>query len=90
MDDDPCKEEESPPEISTDPGDTRDTRRDVKAEEEEDGHVRIGADAEDPDAMGEQFREEEIPPKISTGKTQRNVPLSSEVKHKTAVLQKKS
>ncbi|XP_073450324.1 uncharacterized protein [Aquarana catesbeiana] len=40
MGDEPCKEE-IPPEISTDSGDTRDTQRDVKSEEEEEGRVRI-------------------------------------------------
>ncbi|CAI9568482.1 unnamed protein product, partial [Staurois parvus] len=39
--DEPCEEEEEiPPEISTDPGDSRETRRDIKAGEEE-GHVKI-------------------------------------------------
>ncbi|XP_077323457.1 uncharacterized protein LOC143957181 [Lithobates pipiens] len=46
--DEACKEED-PPEISTDPGDTQ---RDVKAEEEEEGHVRI--------------KQEEVPIKIGT------------------------
>ncbi|XP_040177549.1 oocyte zinc finger protein XlCOF22-like isoform X3 [Rana temporaria] len=56
MGDDPCKEEEIPPEISTD---FRDTRRDIKAEEEEEGgHVRI--------------KEEEIPTVFSTNGQNRN------------------
>ncbi|PIO36859.1 hypothetical protein AB205_0052400, partial [Aquarana catesbeiana] len=41
MGDDLCKEEETPPEISTDPGDTRTTQRDVKTEEEEEGPVKV-------------------------------------------------
>ncbi|XP_018425421.1 PREDICTED: zinc finger protein 501-like [Nanorana parkeri] len=44
----PCMEE-----MSTDPGDTRDTQRDVKAEEEEEEHVRI--------------KVEDVPPEMSTG-----------------------
>ncbi|PIO24423.1 hypothetical protein AB205_0197900, partial [Aquarana catesbeiana] len=59
MGDDPCKKEEIPPEISTDPGDTRNTQRDIKAkEEEEGGHVRI--------------KEEEIPTVFSTNGQNRN------------------
>ncbi|KAM5140584.1 uncharacterized protein ACMZJ9_014459 [Mantella aurantiaca] len=34
-----CKEEEFPIKICTDPGDTRDPQRDIKAEEEEEGHM---------------------------------------------------
>ncbi|XP_073450241.1 uncharacterized protein [Aquarana catesbeiana] len=41
MGDDLCKEEEIPPEISTDPGDTRETQTEVKAEKEEEGPVKI-------------------------------------------------
>ncbi|KAM5142149.1 uncharacterized protein ACMZJ9_016075 [Mantella aurantiaca] len=52
MGDGPSKEGEIPPEISTDPGDTRDPQRDIKAEEEEAIQVRI--------------KEEEILPEIST------------------------
>ncbi|XP_040177516.1 zinc finger and SCAN domain-containing protein 2-like [Rana temporaria] len=48
--DDPCKEEEIPPDVSTDPGDTQ--REVSDDEEEEEGHVRI--------------KEEEVPPEIST------------------------
>ncbi|XP_077322512.1 uncharacterized protein LOC143956214 isoform X2 [Lithobates pipiens] len=49
--DEPCKEEEIPTEISTDPKDTRETPSDVKPEEEEEGHVRI--------------KEEEVPMEIT-------------------------
>ncbi|KAM5141788.1 uncharacterized protein ACMZJ9_015483 [Mantella aurantiaca] len=42
---DTCKEEEVPIKIGTDPGDTRDPQRDVKAEEEE-GNVRIKEEEE--------------------------------------------
>ncbi|PIO38585.1 hypothetical protein AB205_0115010, partial [Aquarana catesbeiana] len=52
-DDESCNDEEIPPEISTDPGDTRENPRDVKAEEEEEEHVRI--------------KEEEMPIKIRIG-----------------------
>ncbi|XP_077323383.1 uncharacterized protein LOC143957110 isoform X2 [Lithobates pipiens] len=66
-DDDPCKEEEIPPEISTDPGDTRETQRNVKAEEEE--HMKI--------------EENDNPPEISTDpgdtiETQRDVKAEEE------------
>ncbi|PIO28358.1 hypothetical protein AB205_0059270, partial [Aquarana catesbeiana] len=56
--DEPCKEKEIPPVISTEPGDTRDTQRDLKAGEEEGGHVR--------------FKEDKVPPEISTDGTSQN------------------
>ncbi|XP_077341175.1 uncharacterized protein LOC143986639 [Lithobates pipiens] len=60
MDDETCKQNDNPPEISIDPEDTRDTRRDVKAEEKE-GRVRI--------------KEEDIPIEISLdGSCNRNPP----------------
>ncbi|PIO14393.1 hypothetical protein AB205_0122490, partial [Aquarana catesbeiana] len=46
------EEDDNPPAVSTDPGDTRETQRDVKAEEEDEGHVRI--------------KEEAVPIEIST------------------------
>ncbi|XP_040177531.1 oocyte zinc finger protein XlCOF8.4-like isoform X6 [Rana temporaria] len=58
--DEPCEKEEIPPEISTDPGDTRDPQRDLKAGEEEGGHVR--------------FKEEKVPPEINAdGASQNNL-----------------
>ncbi|XP_077323447.1 uncharacterized protein LOC143957168 [Lithobates pipiens] len=48
-----CKKEEIPPEISTDPGDTRHTQRDISVEKKAGGLVRI--------------KEEEVPIEISTG-----------------------
>ncbi|XP_073450382.1 uncharacterized protein [Aquarana catesbeiana] len=54
--DEPCKEEEIPPEISTDPGDTRETQRDVKVEEDEEGSIDFV-----------KIEEEEIPIVIGTG-----------------------
>ncbi|KAM5140583.1 uncharacterized protein ACMZJ9_014458 [Mantella aurantiaca] len=74
--DDRCKEEEIPPEISTDPGDTRDTQRNIKTEVEE-GHVRIkeekiNTDPRDTHEKAEEegeghmkIKEEDIPPEIS-------------------------
>ncbi|PIO28359.1 hypothetical protein AB205_0059270, partial [Aquarana catesbeiana] len=56
--DEPCKLVEIPPLISTEPGDTRDTQRDLKAGEEEGGHVR--------------FKEDKVPPEISTDGTSQN------------------
>ncbi|XP_040178166.1 zinc finger protein 777-like [Rana temporaria] len=59
--DEPCKEEEIPPEISTDPGDSRAAQTDVKAEERKERHARI--------------KEEEIPIEIGTdGPKRRNNP----------------
>ncbi|KAM5141350.1 uncharacterized protein ACMZJ9_015095 [Mantella aurantiaca] len=48
MGDDRCKEEEMSPEISTDPGDTRDPQRNVKSEEEEEEIHVIIKEEEDP------------------------------------------
>ncbi|PIO30377.1 hypothetical protein AB205_0029530 [Aquarana catesbeiana] len=55
--DDPCKEEEIPPEISTDP---EAAQRDVKAEEEEEGRVRIKVEAEDPNVMSDLRRRKSL------------------------------
>ncbi|PIO33526.1 hypothetical protein AB205_0081270 [Aquarana catesbeiana] len=40
-DDDPCKENEVPPEISTDTRESRDTPKNVKAQKDEEGHMGI-------------------------------------------------
>ncbi|XP_040177597.1 zinc finger protein 24-like isoform X2 [Rana temporaria] len=53
MGDEVCISEEIPPEIGTDPGDTRTTQRDIKVKEEEEVHVWI--------------KEEEVPMEIGTG-----------------------
>ncbi|XP_040177705.1 gastrula zinc finger protein XlCGF7.1-like [Rana temporaria] len=57
-----------PPGISTDPGDTRYTQRDVKAEEEEEEVIRV------------RIKEEEVPIEISTdpGAAQRDVKVEKE------------
>ncbi|PIO38589.1 hypothetical protein AB205_0115030, partial [Aquarana catesbeiana] len=71
--DEPCKEDEIPPVISTDLGDTRDTQTEVKAEEEEEGHnenmvkAEVKEEAEESYMMGDDVcKDEEIHPEIST------------------------
>ncbi|XP_073450342.1 uncharacterized protein [Aquarana catesbeiana] len=55
------KEEEILREISTNPGDTKNTQKDVKAEEEEEGYVRIKEEEEG----HVRIKEEEVPMEIS-------------------------
>ncbi|XP_073450187.1 uncharacterized protein [Aquarana catesbeiana] len=62
-----CKEEEIIPEISTDPGDTRETIRDIKPEEEDNEHIEVEEEAKETYVGGDKlFKKHQIPPEIST------------------------
>ncbi|XP_073450403.1 uncharacterized protein [Aquarana catesbeiana] len=80
----PCQEEAMPPEISTDPGETRKTQADVQPEEEEGGHVRIKEEAQETFEVGNP--EEEILPDISTAVKRKPKEHSRELRDKVIEL----